>query len=353
MDFDCIVAGSHLRFDGPRRRPRHVLTRLAKRVPVLYVEEPFFGAEEHDRLIEEEGLTVLRPVRRSLEATRLDGRTLAVVRDWVGERRPLVWLYAPMMFALADTFPEAPLAYDCMEELSALAYVPLELKSREKNLLERADPVFAGGRSLYDSRRELGSKVKLYPSGVEFEHFAPAATMPPHPLVVHLARPVYGCFGMIDDRVDFDLIRSLAERAASVVLAGPVMKIDPAMLPRRANVHFTGQVAYADLPSYLAGFDVALLPYALNPSTASLSPAKTPEYLAGGKPVVATPIPDVVADWGDLVTIAETPEAFADACTAAARHPDSARGATGVERARAAGWDAIVASMWADLTGSG
>jgi len=349
MSFDCIVAGSHLRYDGVRQRPHHVLTRLATRVPVLFVEEPFFGAEESETLLAREDLTVLRSVRRSLEATRLDARALATVREWIGERRPLLWLYTPMMLVLAEAFGDAPLVYDCMDELSAFAYAPLELKTQEKTLLERADLVFAGGHSLYEARRELGAKVKLYPSGVEFEHFAAAATLPPHPLVQQLMRPVYGYFGVIDERIDFDVIRALAERIASVVMIGPVVKIDPAVLPRRANVHFTGQVAYADLPAFLAGFDVALLPFALGPSTANISPTKTPEYLAGGKPVVGTPIADVVADWGDLVTIAQTPDAFADACAAAAERPDPLRSAAGITRARAAAWDAIVAAMWSDL----
>jgi hypothetical protein len=349
VTFDCIVAGSHLRFEGVRQRPHHVLTRLARRVPVLFVEEPFFGPEESDTLLVAEGLTVLRSIRRSLEATRLDARALATVREWIGERRPLLWLYTPLMLALGEAFADASLVYDCMDELPALAYAPLELRTKEKSLLERADLVFAAGPSLYEARRELGAKLKLYRSGVEFEHFAPADTLPPHPLVRELTRPVYGYFGVIDERIDFDVIRVLAEGAASLLMIGPVVKIDPAVLPRRANVHFTGQVAYTDLPAFLAGFDVALLPYVLNRWTANMSPTKTPEYLAGGKAVVGTPIADVVADWGDLVTIAQAPEAFADACAAAADRPDSERIAAGIARARAADWDEIVAAMWSDL----
>ena len=353
VTFDCIVAASHLRFDGVRQRPQHVLTRLGARVPVLFVEEPFFGAEESESLLAEEGLTVLRSVRRSLEAARLDERTLSAVRGWVGERRPLLWLYTPMMLALGEAFADAPLVYDCMDELAAFAYAPFEIKTREKGLLERADLVFAGGHSLYESRRELGEKVKLYASGVEFEHFARAATLPPHPLAEALTRPVFGYFGVIDERIDFDIVRALSERAASVLMIGPAVKIDPAVLPRRANVHFTGQVPYADLPAFLAGFDVALLPFALNPATANISPTKTPEYLAGAKPVVGTPIADVIADWGDLVTIAATPDEFADACEAVAERPDLALIAAGVERARDASWDSIVAAMWSDLSGLG
>jgi glycosyltransferase involved in cell wall biosynthesis len=348
MNFDCIVAGSHLRFDGLWQRPQQLLTRIARRVPVLFVEEPFLGATESDVFVQHGALTVLRPVRHALGPARNDARTLEVARAWAAQRRALVWLYTPMMLALADAFAGASLVYDCMDELAAFAFAPPEMHECEQALLARADLVFTGGRSLYEKRRGLGEQVKLYRSGVEFEHFAAAQTLAPHPLFRGLASPVCGYFGAIDERIDLEVLAALAELAGNVVLVGPVVKIDPAVLPNRANVHFTGGLEYAKLPALLAGFDVAIMPFARNAATANLSPTKTPEYLAGGKPVVSTPIADVVADYADVVAIAATPEAFARACVDA-QDPDPERVARGIERARSAGWDAIVASMWSDI----
>ena len=176
-----------------------------------------------------------------------------------------------------------------------------------------------------------------------------ARALPPHPLFVNLPHPICGYVGAIDERLDFAAITALAERDAQVALIGPVVKIDPSVLPRRTNVHFTGQMPYADLPSLLAGLDVALMPFARNEATLSISPTKTPEYLAAGKPVVSTPVADVVAEYGDVVTIAAEPAAFADACLAEAARPDARRAARGSERARNAGWDTLVTRMWNDV----
>ncbi len=348
MSFDCVVAGSHLRFDGVWQRPQQLLTRIARRVPVLYVEEPFLGAIESDEFVQHGALTVLRPVRRTFGPARLDARTLGVARAWAAQRCALVWLYTPMMLALADAFDGMPLVYDCMDELAAFAFAPPEMHECEQALLARADLAFTGGRSLYEKRRGFGEQVKLYRSGVEFEHFAAARTLAPHPLFRGLASPVCGYFGAIDERIDLEILSALADLAGDVVLVGPVVKIDPAVLPNRANVHFTGGLEYATLPAFLAGFDVAIMPFARNAATANISPTKTPEYLAGGKPVVSTPIADVVTDYADVVTIAATPAAFARACVDA-QDPDPQRVARGIERARSTGWDAIVASMWSEI----
>jgi len=348
MTFDCIVVASHLRFDGVYQRPHHIVARLAQHVPLLFVEEPLLSDLVSDEVRAVGGVGVLRSTRRTLGPVPLDPRTVEAVRGWVGTRRPLIWLYTPMMLELADAYCDAPLVFDCMDELSAFAFAPPDLHERESALLRRADLVFTGGSSLYERRRGLGERVKLYPSGVEFEHFASAPARAPHPLLTALARPVCGYVGVIDERMDFACVAALAKRPVSVVLVGPTMKIDPRVLPQRTNVHFTGQMPYPVLPSLLAGFDVALMPFALSAATAYISPTKTPEYLAAGLPVVSTPIADVVASYGDVVRIAAGPEAFAAAALAAAQ-PDPARIAAGIARARAAGWDAIVACMWGDL----
>ena len=346
--FEAIVAGSHLRFDGVWQRPQQLLSRLAERVPVLFVEEPFLAGADRNAFDERDGVTVLRPLRHERDAATVDDATLGGVRDWLAGRKPLVWLYTPMMLALAEAFPEAAVVYDCMDDLASFAFAPPAMRARERDLLERADVVFAGGRSLFEARRERARNVMLAPSGVDVEHFAAARQIAPHPLFAHLPGPVFGYFGVIDERIDIAVLHELAAQACQLVLAGPVAKIDPAHLPRAPNVHFTGQVDYADLPAYLAGFDVALLPFALNDATRNISPTKTPEYAAGGKPIVGTPVPDVVADWSDVVRIARTPAEFSATCFAALA-PDAERIERGIARARERSWEALVATMYGEL----
>lgn len=350
MNVDCVVAGSQLRFDGVRQRPHHILTRIARSVPVLYVEEPFLAREDSDRIVVEGSVSVLRPLRVDGSAMTLDANATRAVREWVGARRPLVWLTTPMMAELADALPNAGVVFDYMDDLASFAQAPAGLREREVALFERARLIFAGGRSLFERCRSYGAKVRLFPSGVEFARFAAVADARPHPLYERLDRAVCGYAGAIDERIDWDVLRALAEREVEVVLVGPVLKLERVVLPRRTNVHFTGQIPYGDLPALLAGFDVALMPFARNAATASISPTKTPEYLAAGKPVVSTPIADVVADYTGIVTIAREPEEFARACLAALA-PDPDRRQRGVERARAVDWDAIVARMWNDVEG--
>jgi len=346
MTFDCFVVGSHLRFDGVRQRPQQILTRLARRVPILFVEEPFVGEVDREIVTHADGIDVLRPVRAAY-AHEVDARTIAAVRTWTGARRPLVWLYTPMMQALADAFPDASVVYDCMDELAAFDFAPAGMRERERRLLERATLVFCGGPSLYAARRELGPKVRLFASGVEFEHFnEPVA---PHPLFAALLGPVFGYAGVIDERIDVPSLEALAARDCDVVLVGPLAKLDPASLPRRTNVHFTGRMPYAELPALLAGMDGAIMPFAANAATRYISPTKTPEYLAARKPVVSTPIADVIANYGDVVTVAAAGEAFAAACAATAARPEPARIERGLALARLAAWDEIVARMWIDL----
>ncbi|MBD5607023.1 MAG: glycosyltransferase [Candidatus Eremiobacteraeota bacterium] len=340
---DCLVVGSHLRFDGVWQRPQQIVTRLARRVPVLFVEEPFPSAVSADRLTREGDVEVLRPLRPA-HAYAPDEATIARVLQWVGARGAAVWLYTPMMLPLAGALPDAPLVYDCMDDLTAFENAPPAMGAREADVLDRARLVFCGGASLYDARRDLGSRVKLAPSGVEFDHFARAVE--PHPLYAHLAKPVFGYTGVIDERIDFEAIDALAAESCNVAMIGPLAKIDPAKLPRRANVHFTGRRGYDELPAFLAGLDVAIMPFAANAATRSISPTKTPEYLAARKPVVSTPIADVVRAYGDVVTFASGARAFADACMSVATRPDDARLERGVARARDAGWDDIVRGMW-------
>jgi UDP-galactopyranose mutase len=345
-----LVAGLHLRWDGVWQRPHHLLTRLARHVPVVVVEEPFAAAGDRDELRTFGNLSVIRPLRaRGYGAPFVDARAIETARALLGTTEAIVWLYTPMMLELADAF-RGPLVYDCMDDLAAFDFAPDGIREREGVLLERADLVFAGGRSLYASRARYGAKVRLYPSGVEYDRFAAARALPPHPVTAALSRPVYGYVGVIDERLDYDVLAALADAPGrpNVVLIGPTVKVDPARFPRRPNVHFTGGVPYATLPSFLGGLDAALMPFARNDSTRSISPTKTLEYFAARVPVATTPIADVVADYGELVEVGDGPARFVDACErAVALDGERLDRAQGI--ARAHGWDGVAEAMWSDV----
>lgn len=340
-----FIAGLHLRWDGVWQRPHHLLSRLARAVPVIVVEEPFRSLEDRDDVRTDRGVTVVRPLRRrGWSSPLLDAQTIATVRGLSGRVRTGTWLYTPMLRELVAAFDAQPVIYDVMDELAQFDVTADGMRESEHALLERADLVFTGGRSLYAERAGLGSKVRCEPSGVEFARFS--ADVAPHPVTAQLRDPVLGYIGVIDERIDIELIASLADAfpEGHVVLVGPVFKLDPARLPRRANVHLAGAVPYDALPSWLAGFDVALMPFARNRATEFISPTKTLEYFAARVPVVSTAIADVVAEFGDTAYIADGAEAFV-AAVRAALGASPERIARGVAHARARSWDAIAARM--------
>jgi UDP-galactopyranose mutase len=235
-----------------------------------------------------------------------------------------------------------------MDELSAFAGAPPEMKALEAEMLRRADIVFTGGQSLYEAKKDRHDDVHCFPSSVDVPHFAQARTIGEEPVDQRdVPHPRIGFCGVIDERMDISLIEGIAMARPDwhLMMVGPVVKIDPAALPQLPNVHYLGGKKYNELPHYLAGWDVAILPFAHNDSTRFISPTKTPEYLAGGKPVVSTSITDVVRPYGvqKLVRIADTPEEFVKACEAAMR--DDATSSEWLERV-----DSMLSDMSWDLT---
>ena len=233
----------------------------------------------------------------------------------------IAWYYTPMALTFSEHLEPRLTIYDCMDELSAFDGAPTEMTEQETRLLGRADLVFTGGMSLYESKKDRHANVHSFPSSIDHHHFGAARSNLADPQdQKHIPRPRIGFFGVLDERLDTALLRELAALRPdwNLILAGPVAKIREEDLPRAKNIHYLGPKAYRDLPSYLANWDVAMLPFARNRSTRFISPTKTPEYLSGGKPVVATPIKDVVAGYGELgvIRIAENAEEFAAAISA-------------------------------------
>jgi UDP-galactopyranose mutase len=234
----------------------------------------------------------------------------------------VLWYYTPLALAFTDHLRPLAVVYDCMDELTGFKGASPELKAYEAELLRRASLVLTGGQSLFEAKRHLHSNIHPFPSSVDVEHFARARRACDEPPdQAPIAHPRLGFFGVIDERMDLDLLEGVASARPDwqLVMLGPVVKIDPATLPKRANIHYLGSKSYDELPHYIAGWDVALMPFARNDATRFISPTKTPEYMAAGRPVVSTSIRDVVRPYGQqgLVRIADDVEAFVQACAAA------------------------------------
>jgi glycosyltransferase involved in cell wall biosynthesis len=325
-----LLCFSHLRWNFVQQRPQHLLTRASRTRQVLFVEEPVHEDGAVPRLDlhpQASGVIVCVPVLAT-GTTQAEAIVLqrGLIDDLLAERpadKLIAWYYTPMALAFSDHLAPDATVYDCMDELSAFRGAPASLVAEERRLFGRADLVFTGGRSLYEVKRTRHHSVHALPSSIDAPHFASARGRERK-----TTTPVLGWFGVIDERMDVDLVGRMADLRPDwrFVMVGPVVKIDPAVLPRRPNIDWAGPRSYQSLPDVLADWDVGLMPFALNDSTRCISPTKTPEFLAAGVPVVSTPIADVVSPYGDagLVAIASDAEGFVRAAeTLMTRHRGS------------------------------
>ncbi|MES2977296.1 MAG: FAD-dependent oxidoreductase [Pseudomonadota bacterium] len=319
-----IIVFSHLRWNFVYQRPQHLLSRLARHYEIVFFEEPMPGAKEDslEALSPAPNVRVLRPHVVG-SAIGFHDDHLPVMRNQLarfiqehGIKDYLVWFYTPMALPLASQLTPRAVVYDCMDELSAFKNAPRQLIQRENALYQFADLVLTGGPSLYQSKRERHANVHCFASSVDAEHFAPSPGAPDHPAQAALGRPRLGYYGVIDERIDLELIEALADAHPEweIVMVGPLAKIAPESIPQRSNLHWLGQQSYEDLPALVAGWDVCLMPFALNEATRFISPTKTLEYMAAGRPAVSTRIRDVAEPYSHVVEIADTPLAFIAAC---------------------------------------
>ncbi len=326
-----LLCFSHLRWDFVFQRPQHLMSRFAADMSVVFWEEPMdIGRREtpYLKVSQAAGFPNIRIVVPHLPEGISDERREASLKRLLDAhvaslRGPLVaWYYTPMMLPFSKHITPDVTVYDAMDELSKFKFAPEHLLSYEQELIDRADVVFTGGSSLYEAKKDRHASVHLFPSSVDRAHFAKARAGLFDPAdQEELPRPRLGYYGVIDERFDVELLDAVAAMRPdwSFVMVGPVVKIDEADLPRRPNIHYLGSKTYEQLPAYLGGWDVALMPFAMNESTQFISPTKTPEYLAGGKPVVSTPVKDVVRHYGHLeaVGIAGDTASFVAACETA------------------------------------
>jgi glycosyltransferase involved in cell wall biosynthesis len=363
-DYSLIVH-CHLMWDGVWQRPQQFISRLSKHHRVLFVEGPSLveGLTNPNYKLEQVGdypnITIMRtffPTSRFQDGAWVDSERLRLLQDAV--RGPLAnqfdspvqWFYDPMaVTSFAGRLNERAIVYDCMDQLSQFKFAPPDLIQREKELLAKADVVFAGGRKLHEAKSRHNSNCHFYGCGVDVQHFSkalsPKTALPSE--LANLPRPVLGYFGVVDERIDYALIEMLADANPSWTLAiiGPVVKVDPQALPVRSNIHWLGRRDYNELPAFTKAFDVCLMPFALNEATEFINPTKALEYMAAGKPIVSSSVPDVVSNFGDVVSIAGSQKEFLERCQQAAEKPDQKRISLGIQMAQENGWDSIVAKL--------
>ena len=338
------------------------MSQWGARSPVHFFEEPVFaevGSATLARSDGSPGVRVLTPtLPHGLTGQEVVETQRSLLDDYLkseGLAAFVAWYYTPMALAFSGHLKPTFLVYDCMDELSAFQGAPPEMVEQEQQLFQRADVVFAGGKSLYESKRLQHANVHLFPSSIDKAHFARARQPIPDLSDQHsIPHPRVGFYGVLDERLDRDLLRDLAALHPEwhFVLLGPIVKIRPEDLPQASNLHYLGSKSYSDLPQYLANWEVAILPFARNASTRYISPTKTPEYLAAGKPVISTPIQDVVQPYGEmgLVHIASTAEQFAAAIAFALRPRDPAHGRSVDEFLSEMSWNKTFSGMLKEIT---
>lgn len=353
-----LVCFSHLSWKFVYQRPQHVLSRFTDKYTVYYIEECVHSNEEDGYTVHvtDENVTVVVPhLKNSLQRKTNESKRIENILNSLFDKYSITsyvfWYYTPMALAYTAHFHPIATVYDCMDELSAFKFAPPELKLFEQELFQKADIVFTGGNNLYEAKKTQHKNIFSFPSSIDKAHFQAAreneiefddqAAIP---------YPRLGFYGVIDERFDIDLIKQAADAKPDwhFVLIGPVIKIDEATLPRNKNIHYLGAKTYGELPSYLSGWDIALIPFAINESTRYISPTKTPEYLAGGKPVISTAITDVVNPYQELglVHIIQNAEELMQVATSELSITDKREWLTKVDQYLSAiSWDATWGRM--------
>lgn len=362
-----IVCFCHLGWDWVWQRPQQFLSRLSRQHRVLFVETYCSDvASTSVQLRQPDGypnVTVLAmhlPSARWSEGNFIDAERRRVLRKLLaGElaarfARPILWFYDPMaVVAFAGQLGEQAIVYDCMDELSQFKGAPPALIERERLLLQQADVVFCGGRKMRDKRRPLNRNCHFYGTGVDCAHFGQANSpaLKTAPEIAALRGPVLGYFGVIDERIDYELLAKLADANPHwhLAMVGPTTKVDPATFPQRANLHWLGAKPYAQLPALTKGFSVCLMPFALNASTEFINPTKALEYMAAGRPVVSTALDEVRTNFRSVPRIGRTHDEFIELCRREAAAPSHARIRRGLRLAAENTWDAIAAKMEAHV----
>ena len=364
-----LLTIGHLRWDHVWQRPQQLMTRFARRARVIYVDPAEIAAADAPRIDEQPDSHGVRRLQPVFPVDLLDTpghnyrelwlKLLPTVLAEAGSNT-IVWVSSPLLsYLVAAALPHVRFAvYDCMDDLASFKDGSALMREREEQLLRQAELLFTGGLSMYEARKMRHPRAYCFPSGVDVAHFSRAedqATREPA-AIAGIPHPRLGYFGVLDERIDWPLIAQVAEQRPDWhwLLVGPTAKVRPEDLPQAPNIHYLGQQQYTDLPAYLKGFDIATMPFALNEATRFISPTKTPEYLAGGKSVVSSSVPDVAARYGNIVYLADGPDAWiaaVESALAAAPAERAARNARAIPLLEQSSWDGVVDRMWELIAG--
>lgn len=360
-----LLVHSHLCWNWVWQRPQQFISRLSQKRKAIFIEtiapdpELFTPVLRHRKPDDYPNITILTlqfPARQWHDGEYIDSERRRLVKEFLasrlaGQLGPIVqWFYDPMaVAAFAGHMDEVLTVYDCMDELSKFRYAPPAIVEREAQLLARADVVFTGGRKLFESKSRFNKNCHFYGCGVDVSHFGAARneeTEIPAELAT-IRKPVLGYFGVVDERMDYELIAKIADANPdwSVAIIGPVMKVDPGVLPQRPNLHWLGKQPYEKLPAFCKGFDVCLMPFALNESTEFINPTKALEYMATGRPVVSSAVPDVVSNFSSVVAVADNHEQFITICRSLVDSPPRERVSLGLKLAAQNSWERIVGEL--------
>lgn len=315
QNYDIIVF-CHLRWQFVYQRPQHIISRMAKTMKTLFIEEPLYDSQNRNLgnlIVVDDMLHVLQPNVKDIESIA------EIIPNYVkGTNIQVGWFYSASFSPLLTQINFDTVVYDCMDELSLFKGAPSHLINQEKFLMAHSDIIFTGGKSLYESKKGLHPNVHCFPSSVDQAHFAKALNgIAISDDIANLQSPIVGYYGVIDERIDLELLHEVAQKLPNVsfVMIGPLAKIEEADLPRASNIHYLGMKSYDELPHYLKAFDIAMMPFALNDATKYISPTKTLEYMAAGRPIISTKIVDVVRDYSICVSLVETTDEFCEAVT--------------------------------------
>ncbi len=361
-----IIVHCHLHWDFVWQRPQQFHSRISARHRVLFVEGPrvYPGAmPPHFTLRTSEeylNVTVMQTHFNETDWAKGGEFIDAMRRELLDEalsgplkgkfERAVQWFYDPMAVeSHLGQHGAVATVYDCMDELSQFKFAPPELISRERRLLYNADVVFAGGRKMAENKAPFNANTHFYGCGVDVAHFGKArasATKVPAD-IAHLQGPILGYFGVVDERLNYELIAQLADARPNwnVVMIGPTAKVSPEDLPQRPNLHWMGGRPYEQLPAYTKAFDVCLMPFALNEATEYINPTKALEYMATATPIVSTAVPDVCSNFASVVEIAANPDEFVEMCRQQVESPDQSTVQRGLQMAQENTWEAIVGKL--------
>ncbi len=313
LDYDMIVF-CHLRWDFVYQRPQHLITRLAKDYKILVVEEP-----QPTRLNGHSPLEV-REVAPNIHVFRPPVQSIESIGPFLKKHLknrvfPIGWFYSPAFISVLETLEFDSVVYDCMDELSLFRGAPMQLIDQENQLLAAADVVYTGGKSLYESKKLKHHNVFCFPSSVDINHFSNVTGDRIPDDLQEIPQPVVGYYGVIDERIDLDLLRKTADKSpeTSFVMIGPLCKISESDLPQAENIYYLGMKSYDELPQYLHHFKIAMMPFALNDATKFISPTKTLEYMSANKPIISTRIKDVERDYSKCILLINDENDFCEA----------------------------------------